>query len=152
MGLFVQIDRHEDVWRVQLDGVLNYETRVDLRRACRRLLNLPSPKIVMDLEQVTVLDRPGLNMLIRMRREAKSTRGCLVLTRIPPRLSESFEMAGVAEGFVADVTAPTSIRNVVDSCLAAQLARQLPNQWAPRQFAASAPVTSGSWGGSLQPL
>lgn len=126
MSLVVRIEKHADVWLVHLGGVLNHRTRDELRGACRSLVNLPMPHIVVDLAELEDLDRPGLTMLMSLQHLAVANQGCLVLTRVPPRLSDTFREARVGDGLVANISDPSAVRRVVDSCLAAEIAKQQP--------------------------
>lgn len=85
--LWISTDTRPDGTVVSVRGKIMFDTQAPLREALNGALAVPEPQIVVDLDEVTICDSSGLQLLIDARRRSVAAGGWLRLCR-PRRLVE----------------------------------------------------------------
>lgn len=86
---------------VQVGGEIDVATSPQLVRYLRHTLLRRSPRVVLDLSQVTFMDANGIRLLIRARRHAELVDGDLYLADASPPVRRVLELTGVDTVFRA---------------------------------------------------
>lgn len=94
---------------VQVAGEVDVATSPQLVRYLRHALLRRSPRVVLDLGQVTFMDASGVRVLIRARRQAELIDGGLYLSDASPPVRRVLELTGMDTVFR---TAPPPARPV----------------------------------------
>jgi anti-sigma B factor antagonist len=90
--------KHCDV--VKVNGRIDSYTAPQLATAFNDILTARRYKIVCDMSEVNYMASAGLRLLISVQKTCKRyNRGEIVLTNVPKRVCESFELAGFAPLF-----------------------------------------------------
>jgi anti-sigma B factor antagonist len=68
-----------------------------------------TPKVVLDLADVTFMDSTGLGALVTSLRKIKEKQGTLVLAAIPQQVERLLDITGLSEAFVTSETVDDAV-------------------------------------------
>ncbi len=98
----MKIDRQlvgTSIYQIIPNDRLDAVTAVELEAFLQSELYAQHINLILDLSQVTYLSSSGLRALLRIRRQAQSVGGDLVLAEMAPRVREVFDMIGFTDLF-----------------------------------------------------
>jgi anti-sigma B factor antagonist len=84
---------------VTVSGRVDSATAPDLQKALQDLLDAEHKQLVLDLKDVDYMSSAGLRVLVATQKAAKKDGGALRLAQPSTRVTEVFELAGLAPIF-----------------------------------------------------
>jgi anti-anti-sigma factor len=93
------VDQVGECAMVTAGGLIDEETAPALHDALRVAAEF-SPKVVLDLGQVTALDPPGLDVLGHAREQIRNQQGSVVLVAADEPVRTALQRAGLPEAFL----------------------------------------------------
>lgn len=85
---------------VTVKGRIDAATAKDFATALNEIINMGHYNIIINLKEVTYISSAGLGELIDAQKKCKPLgRGEVILTELPPRITEILELAGLQQLF-----------------------------------------------------
>jgi len=95
----VKIENKNGLTVCSVDGEIDINTSPALKKSFDKLLSAKTPKIVINLSQVTYVDSSGLATLVEILKNMRSYGGKLKLTNLSDKVKNLFEITKLEKLF-----------------------------------------------------
>lgn len=95
----VRVETKNNLTVCYVDGEININSSPDIKKAFDKLISKKTPKIVINLSQVTYVDSSGLATLVEILKNMRSYGGRLRLTNLCPKIRSLFEITKLEKLF-----------------------------------------------------
>lgn len=95
----VRVEAKNNLTICHVDGEININSSPDIKKAFDKLISKKTPKIVINLSQVTYVDSSGLATLVEILKNMRAYGGRLRLTNLSSKIKSLFEITKLEKLF-----------------------------------------------------